>query len=104
MHYAKSLFMQCYSKAEREALKWKPYWYYYAVYSKADRHKTSPFGTDLKDPISNITPRKWIVDSGSCFDLVNKDELSIADRGNLKATSPIHMQTANATVTAHHEL
>ena len=80
-------------------MKWKPDWYYHSEYSStivgAERNLIAPVCT---------TPRKWIVDSGSCFDLINRNELSAANARSMHPTVPIHMQTANGTVTAHHEL
>ena len=44
--------------------------------------------------------RNWIVDSGSCFDLVGLDELKHEETANIQTnTSPVTLTTANGVTT-----
>ena len=69
--YLAKLYMQCYSKTEQEAQQWKPYWFF----NGAVTGNLHGYQHDLIGMPTTGVQRKWIVDSGSCFDLVNKGEL-----------------------------
>ena len=102
LYTAKLLYMQCYTKTEQEAQQWKPYWFFNAAVTG---YHPPGYQQDLIGLAPTSVQRKWIVDSGSCFDLVNKGELSLEDQRAMRPTPyPIEMQTANGDVTAHHEL